>query len=110
MKNLRFSFLCNRQSEHQIKKYEILEKVENLYLNYMYVVAKLLNPLVSVISLEQTSGLSMIFFSGVILYTIVRYFLNFISFLNMQKISYTDKYSILIITVFDNNSNKDKFQ
>lgn len=80
MKNLRFSFLCNRQTEDQIKKYEILEKVENLYLNYMYIVAKLLNPFVSVISLEQTSGLSMIFFSGVILYTIVRFFLNSIFF------------------------------
>lgn len=88
MKNLKFSFLCNRQTDNQIKKYEILEKVENLYLNYMYIVAKLLNPFVSVISLEQTSGLSMIFFSGVILYTIVRCFLNFIFFKYAENFLY----------------------
>lgn len=72
------------------KKIEISEKVENLYLNYMYI-AKLLNlhVLVSVIWLDQTSVLSMIFFSGVILYTIVR-------FLTPTNIQYL--YSLYLIT------------
>lgn len=72
------------------KNIEISEKVENLYLNYMYI-AKLLNlhVLVSVIWLDQTSVLSMIFFSGVILYTIVR-------FLKPTNIQYL--YSLYLIT------------
>lgn len=84
------------------KKIEISEKVENLYLKYMYI-AKLLNlhVLVSVIWLDQTSVLSMIFFSGVILYTIVRYFLNlnfcliFRRFLTPTNIQYL--YSLYLI-------------